>query len=117
MSVVVGVFLGVQPKPATTFGRWVFRNATIHSASFDDNELTGLFNAARPDFNFRFMDGVANEFTKDDTPEAQAKIFQDSVVHVPSGPTMRFLQNRLAAFEGRLVIFQLFLDSYVVMEK
>jgi hypothetical protein len=99
IRVAIGILLGSLLGHAQTcddIRKVDFRNATIHSAPFDDNELAGLFNGAR-EFNFQFKDGTADLYIrghdyKDGTPEARAKIVADSVLDIPGGPRVRFLQ-------------------------
>jgi hypothetical protein len=85
-----------QAQPCQDIRNVDFRNMAVHTTAMDANELTGLYDAPRTGYGFEFKNGVAEEFMdlaqkKAETPEGRAKIVEDSVVDVPGGPTIRFL--------------------------
>jgi hypothetical protein len=85
-----------QAQPCQDIRNVDFRNMTVHTMASDENELRTFFNAPRTGYGFEFKNGVADEFIdlaqkKAGTPEGRATIAEDSVVDVPGGPTIRFL--------------------------
>jgi len=103
LLILLGSLLG-DAQTCDDIRAFDFRNATIHSASFDDNELASLFNSSRH-FNFQFKNGVADLYIRghqyqDGIPEARAKIVADEVAVVPDGPTVRFLQLNWEHLKG-----------------